>query len=43
MTPTASLRPRFGMLGYGIVAMFMACWIGSVLLHLWRRPGTAAR
>ncbi|MFM0047713.1 HoxN/HupN/NixA family nickel/cobalt transporter [Paraburkholderia sediminicola] len=39
----ASLNERFGVLGYGIVAMFMACWIGSVLFHRWRRPGTIAR
>ena len=30
-------------LGYGIVAAFMACWIGSVLFHRWRRPDVAAR
>jgi high-affinity nickel-transport protein len=34
----AAVNGRFGMLGYGIVAMFMACWIGSVLFHRWRRP-----
>lgn len=34
----AALNERFGALGYGIVAMFMACWIGSVLFHRWRRP-----
>jgi high-affinity nickel-transport protein len=39
----ASLNERFGVLGYGIVAMFMACWIGSVLFHRWRRPATLAR
>ena len=38
----ASLDDRFGAIGYGIVATFIACWIGSVLLHRWRRPGTAA-
>ncbi|NML29271.1 HoxN/HupN/NixA family nickel/cobalt transporter [Paraburkholderia antibiotica] len=36
----ASINERFGALGYWIVAAFMACWIGSVLLHRWRRPGT---
>jgi high-affinity nickel-transport protein len=39
----ASVNERFGMLGYGIVAVFMACWIGSVLFHRWRRPGALAR
>ncbi|WP_341314483.1 HoxN/HupN/NixA family nickel/cobalt transporter [Paraburkholderia sp. IMGN_8] len=39
----ASLNERLGVLGYGIVATFMACWIGSVLFHRWRRPATAAR
>ena len=34
----ASVNERFGVLGYGIVAAFMACWIGSVLFHRWRRP-----
>ena len=38
----AGLNERFGELGYGIVATFIACWIGSVLFHRWRRP-TAAR
>lgn len=39
----ASLNERFGELGYGIVATFVACWIGSVLLHRWRRPRAVAR
>ncbi|MFM0625928.1 HoxN/HupN/NixA family nickel/cobalt transporter [Paraburkholderia xenovorans] len=39
----ASMNERFGVLGYGIVAMFMACWIGSVLFHRWRRPAAVAR
>lgn len=39
----ASLNEHFGVLGYSIVAMFMACWIGSVLFHRWRRPGIIAR
>lgn len=34
----AGLNERFGELGYGIVALFIACWIGSVLFHRWRRP-----
>ena len=39
----ASVNERFGALGYGIVAAFVACWIGSVLFHRWRRPGAVAR
>jgi high-affinity nickel-transport protein len=39
----ASMNERFGVLGYGIVAMFMACWIGSVLFHRWRRPDAVTR
>ena len=39
----AAVNARFGMLGYGIVAMFTACWIGSVLFHRWRRPAVTAR
>ncbi|MFM0394328.1 HoxN/HupN/NixA family nickel/cobalt transporter [Paraburkholderia phytofirmans] len=39
----ASVNERFGALGYGIVAVFMACWIGSVLFHRWRRPDAVAR
>ncbi|WP_144148196.1 HoxN/HupN/NixA family nickel/cobalt transporter [Paraburkholderia sp. BCC1884] len=35
-----SVNDHFGALGYGIIAAFMACWIGSVLFHRWRRPGT---
>jgi nickel/cobalt transporter (NiCoT) family protein len=38
-----SVNDRFGAIGYGIVAAFMACWIGSVLFHRWRRPGALAR
>ncbi|MEM5315504.1 HoxN/HupN/NixA family nickel/cobalt transporter [Paraburkholderia sp. JHI869] len=37
-TLIAGLNERFGELGYGIVAAFIACWIGSVLFHRWRRP-----
>ncbi|MCP3706585.1 HoxN/HupN/NixA family nickel/cobalt transporter [Paraburkholderia sp. CNPSo 3274] len=40
-TLIAGLNERFGELGYGIVAAFIACWIGSVLLHRWRRPAAA--
>ena len=39
----ASVNDRFGALGYGIIAAFVACWIGSVLFHRWRRPGVIAR
>jgi high-affinity nickel-transport protein len=39
----ASVNERFGALGYAIVAGFIACWIGSVLFHRWRRPGALAR
>ncbi|CAB3647368.1 HoxN/HupN/NixA family nickel/cobalt transporter [Paraburkholderia rhynchosiae] len=39
----ASANEQFGVLGYGIVAVFMACWIGSVLFHRWRRPGVLTR
>ncbi|MFT4064923.1 HoxN/HupN/NixA family nickel/cobalt transporter [Paraburkholderia sp.] len=39
----AGINDRFGALGYGIVAAFMACWIGSVLFHRWRRPAAGPR
>ncbi|HTH60318.1 MAG TPA: HoxN/HupN/NixA family nickel/cobalt transporter [Paraburkholderia sp.] len=39
----AGLNDRFGELGYGIVTVLIACWIGSVLFHRWRRPRAAAR
>ncbi|WMY08940.1 HoxN/HupN/NixA family nickel/cobalt transporter [Paraburkholderia phenoliruptrix] len=39
----ARINEQFGVLGYGIVAAFMACWIGSVLFHRWRRPAVARR
>ncbi len=38
----SDLNERFGELGYGIVALFIACWIGSVLFHRWRRPAAGA-
>jgi nickel/cobalt transporter (NiCoT) family protein len=38
----SDLNDRFGELGYGIVALFIACWIGSVLFHRWRRPAVSA-
>ncbi len=37
-----ALNERFGELGYGIVATFIACWVGSVLFHRWR-PAEALR
>ena len=40
-TLVAGLNERFGELGYAIVATFIACWIGSVLFHRWRRPAAA--
>jgi nickel/cobalt transporter (NiCoT) family protein len=36
-----SVNAQFGTLGYGIVATFMACWIGSILFHRWRRAPSA--
>jgi nickel/cobalt transporter (NiCoT) family protein len=33
----ARLNDHFGAIGYGIVATFIACWIGSALFHRWRR------
>lgn len=41
-TAVGGLNARFGQLGYGIVATFIACWIGSVLFHRWR-PAANAR
>ncbi|WP_233851062.1 HoxN/HupN/NixA family nickel/cobalt transporter [Paraburkholderia sp. HD33-4] len=38
----AGANDHFGALGYAIVAAFVACWIGSVLFHRWRRPDAAA-
>ncbi|PCE28091.1 nickel transporter [Paraburkholderia acidicola] len=34
---------QFGPLGYGIVALFTACWIGSILFHRWRKPALPGR
>ncbi len=31
---------RFGAIGYGIVALFLACWVGSILFHRWRRASS---
>jgi nickel/cobalt transporter (NiCoT) family protein len=38
-----AVNAQFGALGYGIVAAFMACWIGSILFHRWRRAPSSAR
>jgi high-affinity nickel-transport protein len=32
----SSLSEHFGMLGYGIVALFAACWLVSALIYKWR-------
>lgn len=32
----ASLSEHFGVLGYGIVGVFAACWLVSVLIYKWR-------
>jgi nickel/cobalt transporter (NiCoT) family protein len=37
----AAVNERFGTIGYGIVTAFMACWIGSILFHRWRRVPAA--
>ncbi|MDR3099506.1 MAG: HoxN/HupN/NixA family nickel/cobalt transporter [Paraburkholderia sp.] len=37
----AGANARFGEIGYALVALFIACWIGSVLFHRWRRPAAA--
>ncbi|RQH09890.1 HoxN/HupN/NixA family nickel/cobalt transporter [Paraburkholderia dinghuensis] len=37
----ANLNDHFGAMGYGIVATFIACWIGSALFHRWRKLGAA--
>ena len=33
----ARVNEHFGVLGYGIVSVFMLCWIGSILFHRWRK------
>ncbi|WP_322105305.1 HoxN/HupN/NixA family nickel/cobalt transporter [Paraburkholderia sp. J41] len=40
-TLVAAANARFGEIGYGVVALFIACWIGSVLFHRWKRPALA--
>jgi nickel/cobalt transporter (NiCoT) family protein len=32
----ASMSEHFGVLGYGIVAIFVACWLLSALIYKWR-------
>ncbi|WP_107313204.1 HoxN/HupN/NixA family nickel/cobalt transporter [Burkholderia metallica] len=32
-----ALGERFGSIGYGIVALFLVCWIASILFHRWQR------
>lgn len=32
-----AIGERFGTTGYGIVALFLVCWIASVLRHRWPR------
>ncbi|KWE17267.1 nickel transporter [Burkholderia cepacia] len=32
---------RFGSIGYGIVALFLVCWIASILFHRWQRAADA--
>ncbi|WP_420210133.1 HoxN/HupN/NixA family nickel/cobalt transporter [Burkholderia aenigmatica] len=32
---------RFGTIGYGIVALFLVCWIASILFHRWQRAADA--
>ncbi|WP_186160859.1 HoxN/HupN/NixA family nickel/cobalt transporter [Burkholderia gladioli] len=35
-----AINERFGAIGYGIVALFLACWVGSILYHRWRRASS---
>ncbi|WP_334016812.1 HoxN/HupN/NixA family nickel/cobalt transporter [Burkholderia gladioli] len=35
-----AINERFGAIGYGIVALFLACWVGSILFHRWRRASS---
>ncbi|MPW16263.1 HoxN/HupN/NixA family nickel/cobalt transporter [Paraburkholderia sp. CNPSo 3157] len=39
----AAVNASFGTLGYGIVSVFMLCWIGSILFDRWRRPAPLGR
>ncbi|KML39101.1 nickel transporter [Burkholderia cepacia] len=36
-----TLGERFGSIGYGIVALFLVCWIASILFHRWQRAADA--
>ena len=36
-----ALGDRFGSIGYGIVALFLVCWIASILFHRWQRAADA--
>lgn len=35
-----AINDRFGTIGYAIVALFLACWVGSILFHRWRRASS---
>ncbi|WP_186084301.1 HoxN/HupN/NixA family nickel/cobalt transporter [Burkholderia gladioli] len=35
-----AINDRFGAIGYSIVALFLACWVGSILFHRWRRASS---
>ncbi|WP_246795789.1 HoxN/HupN/NixA family nickel/cobalt transporter [Burkholderia perseverans] len=35
-----AINDRFGMIGYAIVGLFLACWVGSILFHRWRRASS---
>ncbi|KWI44819.1 HoxN/HupN/NixA family nickel/cobalt transporter [Burkholderia pseudomultivorans] len=36
-----AIGDRFGAIGYGIVALFIVCWIASILFHRWQRAADA--
>ncbi|AYQ39369.1 HoxN/HupN/NixA family nickel/cobalt transporter [Burkholderia lata] len=36
-----ALGERFGSIGYGIVALFLVCWIASILFHRWQHAADA--
>jgi high-affinity nickel-transport protein len=36
-----AIGAQFGAVGYGIVALFMFCWIASILFHRWQRAADA--
>ena len=36
-----ALGERFGTLGYAIIALFIVCWIASILFHRWQRAAGA--